>query len=340
MTTTLAPAPLADDRPIWDIWLSSLWLPAVLAADALGVFAALDDEPADAAGLADRLALDGEALVSLLALLSGLGLARVRHGRFELTAPGRLYLRRGEPLYWGEALGVMGHSPVVELLCQSLRGAAPKGHYQAARQWGEGQAAEEAAAAVARVMQSQSLPSALGLAALDAFEGVKRLLDVAGGSGCFAVALAQRHPDMRCTVMELPAMGPIVAGHVARAGLCHRVEVVEADMFADAWPGGYDAVLFSNVFHDWDASANSLLAAKAFDALVPKGRVMLHEMLLADQRDGPLPAAAFSMMMLLAVGGRQYAARELAAMLAEAGFGDAVVRPAFGHYSLVSAVRP
>lgn len=340
MMDPLPEMPVVDDRPIWDVWFSSVWLPAVLAADELGVFDALGREPATPAELAGRLDLNEDALVSLLALLSSLGLLTRRLGRFGPAAAGQVYLRRERPLFWGEALGVMGHPPTVSLLCQCLRDKAPRGHYQAARQWAGGEASEEAAAAVARVMQSQSLPAALGLASHESFRDARRLLDVGGGSGCFSIALARRHPDLRCTVMELPAMCPVVSRYVAQAGLQGRIDVRAADMFKDPWPAGHDAVLFSNVFHDWAGHANSRLAEQAFAALDPKGSLMVHEMLLADGLDGPLASASFSVMMLLAVGGRQYTARELAAIAEGAGFCRIRVSPAYGYYSLMTATKP
>jgi hypothetical protein len=49
--------PLADDRPIWDIWLSSMWLPAVSAALEFGVMEALASAPQSANALAERLDL-------------------------------------------------------------------------------------------------------------------------------------------------------------------------------------------------------------------------------------------------------------------------------------------
>jgi hypothetical protein len=42
-------------------------------------------------------------------------------------------------------------------------------------------------------MHSHSLPAAIGVARNGDFQGVRRLLDVAGGSGCFSIALALRH---------------------------------------------------------------------------------------------------------------------------------------------------
>jgi len=332
--------PVPDDRPVWDVWLSSVWLPAVLAADELGIFDSLGREPATAEELAERLDLNEHALIGVLALLAGLGLLARRLGRFGPTAAGRLYLRHGEPFYWGEALGVMRSLPTVALLREALRDKSVRRHYQMSRQWTDGQIAAEAAAGVARLMQSQSLPAALGLAALGELRDIRSLLDVGGGSGCFAIALARRYSGLRCTVLELPAMCGVVAGYVDGAGLAGRVDTVAADMFQDPWPRGYDAILLSNVFHDWDAATNGQLAIEAFEALPPGGRILVHEMLLDDGRAGPLPAAAFSVMMLLATGGRQYSARELAGLLTDAGFVDVGVTAAYGYYSLVSARKP
>ena len=44
--------PTCDDKPIWDVWLSMLWLPAVTVADELEIFESLVREPATAAELA------------------------------------------------------------------------------------------------------------------------------------------------------------------------------------------------------------------------------------------------------------------------------------------------
>jgi len=46
-------------------------------------------------------------------------------------------------------------------------------------------------------------------------------------------------------------------------------------------------------------------------------------MLLADTRDGPLPAAIFSLAMLAGTYGQQFTLGELTGLLGEAGFTDA-----------------
>jgi hypothetical protein len=332
--------PTVDDRPVWDVWLSCVWLPTVLAADELGIFDSLGREPATVEELARRLDLNENSLISALALLACLGLLAQQLGRFGLTAVGRSYLRHDGPFYWGEALGVMRSLPTVALLCEAMRDRSVRRHYLMTQEWTDGRIGKEAAADVARLMHSQSFPAALGLAALADLPDFHRLLDVGGGSGCFAIALAQRHPFLRCTVMELPAMCEEVDGYVAEAGLGDRVDTIAVDMFQECWPRGYDVIFLSNILHDWDAQTNSQLLIEAFEALPSGGRILVHEMLLDDDGAGPLAAASFSIMMLLATGGRQYGARELASMLEAAGFVDVGVTAAYGYFSLITARKP
>ncbi len=111
-------------------------------------------------------------------------------------------------------------------------------------------------------------------------------------------------------------------------------------MFGDDWPSGYDACFFSNIFHDWDAERCRLLARKAFAALPPGGRIFLHEILLADTRDGPLPAALFSLTMLVGNYGKQRSLAELDALLTSCGFVDVRATHTYAYYSLVEARKP
>ena len=189
---------------------------------------------------------------------------------------------------------------------------------------------------VTTFMNSHSVPAAIGAARNADWSGVNSVLDVGGGSGCFAIALAQAHPNMRCTVMELPTMCDLARTYIAQAGVADRVDTTSVDMFRAAWPTGYDAIFMSNIFHDWDLEINARLAASAFAALPSGGRICLHEMLVNDEGSGPLATAAFSMMMLMGTKGRQYSLAELAGILETAGFTDVTARDTYGHYSLVT----
>jgi acetylserotonin N-methyltransferase len=104
------------------------------------------------------------------------------------------------------------------------------------------------------------------------------------------------------------------------------------------WPTGYDAVLLTNVLHDWDPDRRRQLATSAFNALPAGGRLFIHEMLLNDSQDGPLPAALFSVMML-GTRGKQLSFAELDDLAREAGFAEVEVKHTYGYYSLVTATK-
>ena len=62
--------PSCEDTTIWDAWLAAYQMPALAAADEVGLFDAVDQAPADAGELAGRLGLKVEALRALLPMMA------------------------------------------------------------------------------------------------------------------------------------------------------------------------------------------------------------------------------------------------------------------------------
>ncbi len=332
--------PAFDDRPIWDVWLSAWWMPSLAAADELGLFEALAERPATAEELAERMDLNPFAMKALLPMLASLGLLAVWRSRYQLTEPSRIYLLHDSGFYWGHAFTVHRANQVTRNFIQSLK-AKPTDpstrNDRPADAWAAGEVGAEMARGLTAFMHSHSLPAALGVAQVGDFEGVSRVLDVGGGSGCFSIALAQAHPEMCCTIMELPHVAALAKGYIADAGVADRVDTTVVDMFREAWPTGYDAIFMSNIVHDWDLETNALLTRRSCEALPRGGRIYFHEMLINDDGTGPLAAAGYSMLMIAGTMGRQYSAAELERLLDEEGFGDFKVQDTYGHFSLVSA---
>jgi cyclopropane fatty-acyl-phospholipid synthase-like methyltransferase len=182
-----------------------------------------------------------------------------------------------------------------------------------------------------------SYAAAMSAARHGNFDGVTRLLDVGGGSGCFPIALAQRCPEMSFTILDLPVTAQLAERYVAAFGLAHKIDTIALDMFHDPWPMGYDAVLFSNIVRAWDRKRCEYLAARSFALLPAGGRIYLHEVLLDDTKDTPLVATLCSMEMICWAEGKQFSVQELDVLLSDAGFTDIAVVNTFGYYSLVSA---
>jgi O-methyltransferase domain/Dimerisation domain len=345
-------AATADDRRLWDLWLSGVHQPAIVAADEAGIFSALADGPARAEDLAARLVLDERATRILLRLLAALRLLIVRDNRYHLGDEARTYLVKGSPWYWAPMVSVAVSPWHRDRLLDKLRQrgsdriAGPEGtpvvsgEGRAADDWAAGNVSLQRARDVAARMHAHSRPAAVGVARRYDFRGVTRLLDVGGGSGCFMVAAAQAHAHLRCTVMDLPAMCDVAAGYIDAGGVADRVDTCAVDMFRQQWPHGYDALFFSNVWHDWNVRTCQWLAARAFDALPSGGRILLHEMLLDDDGAGSVTAASFSMLMLLTTQGQQFTSGELKEILEGAGFARIEVMATHPYYSVVSGFKP
>jgi ubiquinone/menaquinone biosynthesis C-methylase UbiE len=152
--------------------------------------------------------------------------------------------------------------------------------------------------------------------------GARRLLDCGGGDAVNAIALAQHNPDLRVTVLEIPASAGMTTDRIARAGLSERVSVQPCDMFADPFPSGMDCVLFAHQLVIWTPEQNTALLRKAHAALEPGGRVVVFNSMSNDEGDGPLVAALDSVYFasLPAEGGMIYPWRLHEQCLRDAGF--------------------
>jgi predicted O-methyltransferase YrrM len=333
--------PSTDDKRLWDVWMSYYHFPTLTVADELGLFGVLEKAPLSADEIAKAMNLSPRATEALSGVMAALGFLVQHHGRFHLTDTARNFLLPSSPTYWGGMLHFARGVPVThEALLTALRKDRPRGGTME-EMWEEHEMEPEKAKAFTAAMHNRSFH--LGVAAalrVPEFSGIRRLLDVAGGSGCFSIALAQRHPNIRCTVMELRQVAALAREYIAEHGLGDRVDTLVANMFRDPWPAGYDAAFFSNIYHDWDRAECLHLTRRAFEALPKGGRIFIHELLLADTKDAPLTGVSDSMVMMLFTAGKQRTLGEFESILTEAGFRDVATVPTYGYYSVVHARKP
>lgn len=332
--------PTCDDRSIWEVFLSVYHFPTLTVADELGVFAHLEKSPSTAEEVARHFSLGPRATEALLGVLSSLGFVSQRRRTFYITEVSRNFLLPQSPYYWGGLLRLVRDIPFTHsAILGALRKDKPIG-YEGKDIWETHQIDPEQAKAFTAAMHSHSFPAATGVARRGDFRGVNRLLDVGGGSACFPIALAQRYPQMRFTILELPVVCKLAESYATDFGLGDRIDTIALDMFRDPWPTGYDAVFFSNIFHDWDWKRCRHLAAQSFEILRSGGRIYVHEALLEDTKDAPLATACFSMAMMFFTEGKQFSLEELDGLLREAGFDNISVVHTYGYYSVVSGRKP
>ena len=63
-------------------------------------------------------------------------------------------------------------------------------------------------------------------------------------------------------------------------GVADRMELRAGDMFADPLPAGCDAVLLSNILHDWDEPECERLVGRCAGSLQPGGQLLIHDVFL------------------------------------------------------------
>jgi cyclopropane fatty-acyl-phospholipid synthase-like methyltransferase len=332
-----------DDRIVWDTWLSLFRFPVVSVANEVGTFAAIADRGKGTAELAAELGVDARALSIHLGLLAALEFVERREGLWRATAAARTWLHPGADGYVGPLLQRFSErQPFHAQLLETLRtGDGSKQYPSVAAEWERGEMPPDLARSVTAFMNAHSRAASLAVAMQPLFADRRSVLDVGGGSGIFAIELAKAWAHIKGTVLEISGICVEADRYIAAAGVAGRVQTLPLNMFTQPWPAGHDAHFFSNIFHDWSDETCRMLARKSFEALPPGGRILLHEILMDDDGCGPLPAAAFSLLMLLGTKGRQYSLPELRQMLESAGFVDIeTARTGGGYYSLVSARRP
>jgi predicted O-methyltransferase YrrM len=126
---------------------------------------------------------------------------------------------------------------------------------------------------------------------------IKKALDLGGGPGTFAIALAKQQPDLRAVVLDLPYALEIARQAVTEAGLTDRITFKEGDFFKDDLGKDYDLVLLSAIIHSLDADENLHLLGRVKGALNPGGLLVIRDFLVDESHTQPAQAAIFAVNM-------------------------------------------
>lgn len=289
---------------------------ALQAAVRLDVFTALEKGGQTEEELAAALACDRRAFSMFVTALVALGLVRREGGK--ITAPANVLalLSKNSPDYLGFIIQHHAHLiPGWSGLAEAVRDGKPMRDESSAH---TDSAAEREAFLfgmfnVAR-LQAEKVAMALDLS------GRRKLIDVGGGPGTYAVYFCKRNPNLRATIFDLPTTEPFAAKIVARYGLSERIDFVSGNFLADTLPKGRDVAWLSQVLHGETVAEAAKLLKNAAACLIPGGLLCVQEFVLDDDRGGPSHAALFALNMLVGTtGGQTYTSQELTSMMREAG---------------------
>ncbi len=159
------------------------------------------------------------------------------------------------------------------------------------------------------------------LAAAVPLEGVRKIMDIGGGSGAISIALCRANPSLTAAVVDREQVLVKTREHVERAGLSDRITTHPANFFADPLPEGCDGAVIANLLHDFSIDRASEILRRAADALPSGGRLLVLDIAPDDDRSGPVLPAVFTVAMIVNTEtGVAHTRAELHAMLEETGF--------------------
>ncbi|XP_019149916.1 PREDICTED: trans-resveratrol di-O-methyltransferase-like [Ipomoea nil] len=160
----------------------------------------------------------------------------------------------------------------------------------------------------------------------EVFEGLDSLVDVGGGTGMVARALADEFPDMKCSVLDLPH---VVAGLEGTKNLVY----VAGNMFEVIPPA--QAVVLKMIMHNWNDEDCVTILKNCKEAIPNRengGKVIILDMIMGstqnrdddnDDDDELIQTQIFAdVHMMVNFGGRERKLKEWVKIFNDAGFTD------------------
>jgi SAM-dependent methyltransferase len=287
---------------------------ALIAGVRLGLFEALRDGPLDARTLARRCRSSLRGLPALADALAAHGYLDFRRGRYLLSPLAKRYLLPGGDTYLGD---ILLHQGVLLEGWSRLEESVKTGRPGRRRP-----RTPEAAAAFTRAMASMASLTAPVLADLLRLEGSLFLLDLGGGPGLHSIHFCRRNPALHATVMDYPETLDETRRLLSPHPEITRIRLHPGDVLEDPLPGQMDVVWMSHLLHSMGEGEVRRLLRKAAKALLPGGRIIIHEFFTHDNRPGPPYPALFRLNMLRGTeSGRTYSREELKRWMTALGLG-------------------
>jgi len=297
---------------------------AMFTAVSLGVFDRLEHSPSEAAALAEEFNVQCDALERLLDSCVGLGLLRRRGSQYVNQPIASAYLctdrestLTGYILYSNHVL-----YPMWSHLDDAIREGTPRWKQTFGT---EGSIfdhffrTEEAKQTFLKGMHGLGVLSSPKVIAAFDLSRFRKLIDLGGGTGHLAIAAAERYPQLKAVVFDLPQVIESARPQVSKSASAARISVHGGDFFLDELPDG-DLFAMSRILHDWPTEKITSLLNKIRARLPKGGGLLLAEKLLNEEKSGPISAQMQSLNMLVCTEGKERTLGEYRTLLEEAGF--------------------
>ncbi|XP_060170368.1 probable O-methyltransferase 3 [Lycium barbarum] len=167
----------------------------------------------------------------------------------------------------------------------------------------------------------------------DVFEGLTSLVDVGGGTGTVAMAIAKKFSDVKCIVLDLP---PVVANLQGSENL----EFVAGDMFQEIPPA--NTVLLKSILHDWNDEECLKILKNCKKAIIGSGKgenkVIIIDMVMENPEmdDESVQVQLFiDMLVMVFLGSKERNKKEWEKLFLDADFSSYKINHTLGLRSVI-----
>lgn len=289
----------------------------LLVAMHYDLFTALERGTPTAPALARRLKLDGRAVGIVLDAVAALGYLEKSGGHYRNSKLAKDLLVATSPTYrgsnlkyqeatweaWSDLKKVVKTGRPRRSLLEWIHKDAFTGDY-------------------IKAMGDVAREPARDLAGMLALGGVRRTLDIGCGPGVYSAALVAREPRIEAVLLDLPrtlsVTRRLLKAHAHAGRFRYRPANFLKDSFGDA---EFDLALLSNVTHCESEANNLKLVEKAFAALKPGGRLVIHDYVSDTRLSSERFSALLAVHLLVFTGrGNVYTLAQYASWLRRKGF--------------------
>lgn len=109
--------------------------------------------------------------------------------------------------------------------------------------------------------------------------GIKKLLDIGGNTGKWAIASSQYSPDICITIMDLPGQLNVAKIKIENLGLSNRISFLPANILDETvkFPKGFDAIWLSQCLDCFAEDEIVSILKRCHEALEEDGQVIIME---------------------------------------------------------------
>ncbi|MDJ0622154.1 MAG: methyltransferase [Desulfocapsaceae bacterium] len=283
---------------------------ALQAAVRLDIFSCIHTSNLTSDEVATRIYADNRATEMLLDALAAMKLLEKKDFRYTNSNFAKTFLTTQSPQYMGHIL--LHHHHILDGWAQ-LDKAVTTGAPIEKRSYGE----ETERQSFLMGMFNLAMGVAPQIADQLDLHGKKRLLDLGGGPGTYAIHFCLSNPELQATIFDRPTTKPFAEQTVDSFNLADRINFKSGDFTTDSITGGpYDIAWLSHILHSNGPDECQTVLHNTVSQMEKGGIIFIHDFILNDNKDAPEFAALFSLNMLINnPRGRAYSESEIRAMM-------------------------